>query len=90
VSPVSVVVFDVGGEDFLEMSAVEHNDVIQALSSDRADNPLSIRILPRALRCGENLVEPVQVQKKGRSASLENGDETGGPYLWIICNQGKT
>ena len=40
------------------MSLAEDEHVIQALAPDRADEPLREGILPRALRRGENLVDP--------------------------------
>jgi hypothetical protein len=36
----------------------ENQHVIQALAPDRADEPLHERVLPRALRCRENLLDP--------------------------------
>jgi hypothetical protein len=36
----------------------EDEHVIQALAPDRADEPLHERVLPRALRRGEKLLDP--------------------------------
>lgn len=58
VSPGSVIVVDVGRQYASQMSFVEDNDVIEALASDRADDALSIRILPWRTRCGDDLVDP--------------------------------
>ena len=43
-----MIVATVGDEDALEMRLVEDDDVIEALSSDRADQAFDVRILPRA------------------------------------------
>src|SRR5688500_15056793 len=45
--PDLVVVASVGRKDPAQMGFTEDNDVIQALPTDRADQPLGIPILPR-------------------------------------------
>jgi hypothetical protein len=44
-----MVIGEVAGQGAAEVSLVEHEDVIQALASDRADEPFREGILPRAL-----------------------------------------
>src|SRR5919106_2897759 len=53
-----VVVGEVPGEEAVEVSLAEHEDMIQALAPDRADEPLAERVLPRALRRREHLLDP--------------------------------
>jgi hypothetical protein len=40
----------------------EDEHVIQALAPDRADEPLHERVLPRAVRRGESLLDPHALQ----------------------------
>ena len=53
-----VVVGEVPGEEAVEISLAEYEDMIQALAPDRADEPLAERVLPRALRRREHLLDP--------------------------------
>jgi hypothetical protein len=53
-----MVVAEVAGQDATEVSVAEDEHVIQALAPDRADEPLYERVLPRALRRGERLLDP--------------------------------
>src|SRR5215471_9341674 len=48
VSARPVIVHEVAGEDAVQVAFAEHEDVIEALSADRADEPLWERVLPRA------------------------------------------
>jgi hypothetical protein len=41
-----VVVIEIRVQDALQMRGVPHDDVVQTLSSDRADDPLHISVLP--------------------------------------------
>src|SRR5437870_1851110 len=50
--PRPVVVLDVLQQDLEQMPFADHDDVVQAFSSNRADHPLGIRVLPR--RAGRN------------------------------------
>jgi hypothetical protein len=50
-----VVVGEVGSEDPLEMSLVEHDHVIETVASDRSDQPLDVGILPGGSCRGEHL-----------------------------------
>src|SRR5919106_5543299 len=52
-----MVVGEIAGQDAAEVSLAEDEHVIQALASDRADEPLGERVLPRALRRRENLLD---------------------------------
>ena len=42
-----MVVAQVGGENPAQMAFAEYDDVIQAFSPDRSDDPFDVRILPR-------------------------------------------
>jgi len=39
---------------WLQSRRVHHDDVIEALASDRADDPFHVRVLPRRSRCRTN------------------------------------
>ena len=46
------------------MRLAQHDDVVHALATDRSDQPLGNRILPRRARCNgfdRNTVEPVSI-----------------------------
>jgi hypothetical protein len=53
-----MIVDEVTGQDAVEVSLVEDEHVIQALTPDRAEEPLCERVLPRTLRRRENLLDP--------------------------------
>jgi hypothetical protein len=53
-----VVVGEVSDQDAPQVSCAEDKDVIQALTADRADEPLREGILPRAARCREDFLDP--------------------------------
>ena len=44
--PTQVVVGKVGFEQAVQVSFIEHDDVVQALAADRADQPFDVRRLP--------------------------------------------
>ena len=52
-----MVIDEITGEDVAEVSLAEDEHMIQALPADRADEPLRERVLPRAPRRRENLVD---------------------------------
>jgi hypothetical protein len=72
VGPPVRIIRDVGTKDAAKMSLVEHDHLVETLASDAADNPLHIRILPRAARCNLHLFDP-QI----RDAVLEIGTVDG-------------
>jgi hypothetical protein len=53
-----MIVGEVAGQDAAGVSLAEDEDMIQALAPDRADEPLRERVLPRAARRRENLLDP--------------------------------
>ena len=53
-----MVVGKVAGQDAMEVSLAENENAIQALAPDRADEPLRERVLPRAVRRREHLLDP--------------------------------
>ncbi len=55
VSPRFVVVHEIRSKNSSEMSLVEDDDVVQALSPNRADQALYVRILPGRSPCRDNL-----------------------------------
>src|SRR5919106_1232030 len=52
-----MVVGEVAGQDATKVALAQDKHVIQALTPDRADEPLHERVLPRALRRRENLLD---------------------------------
>ena len=53
-----MVVDEVAGQDAVEVSLAEHEHVIQTLAPYRSDHALGEGILPRAVRCREDFVNP--------------------------------
>ncbi len=53
-----MVVHEVRAKDTHQVSLVEHDDVIQTLSADRAYKPLTIRILPGRPRRANDFLNP--------------------------------
>ena len=45
--PDVIIIRDIGCEDPAQMALTEHDNVIEAFSTDRADQPLGMPILPR-------------------------------------------
>src|SRR5436309_8923840 len=55
--PRPVVVVDVLRQDLSKMPFADHDDVVQAFTSNRADHPLGIRVLPRRARRNDGLLD---------------------------------
>ena len=53
-----MVISEIAGQNAVEVSLAEDDNVIQALAPDRADEPFREGILPRAVRGRENLLDP--------------------------------
>src|SRR5690349_9945118 len=53
--PRFVVVSEIPSQGCLEMLCVQDHEVVQAVSSDGADQAFDVRILPWTLGCGEQL-----------------------------------
>ena len=54
----SVVVVQVASQDPPQVTLAENDDVVQAFPTDRADDPLDVRILPGRARRNENQLDP--------------------------------
>ena len=52
-----MVVIEVLREDVPEVALAQNNNVIQAIPPDAADQAFDVRILPRAARGGQNLLD---------------------------------
>ena len=52
-----MVVVEISGNDAPEMTLVQSKDMIEAVASQCADEPLDKRILPRTSRCAEDLFD---------------------------------
>ena len=53
-----MVIDEVADQDAAQVPLAEDEDVIQALASDRTDQALHERVLPGAVRPGENFLDP--------------------------------
>ena len=58
VGPGVVVVIEVARQDASEVGLVEHDDMIQTLAPDRADQPFDVGILPGRPRRGQHFLDP--------------------------------
>jgi len=54
----AVIVREVRGQDASQMPLAENDDMLQALASHRADEPLDERVLPGAVRRREDFTDP--------------------------------
>ena len=52
-----MVEIDVRTDNAAQVPLVKDNDVVQALSTERPDNPFGVRILPRTPRCGDHFFD---------------------------------
>ncbi len=71
VRPPAVVISQIPLQPAAQMSLVKHHDVLEALSPDRADEPLYIRGLPRRTRRNAQCFEP---QSPGATVELQSLD----------------
>src|SRR2546427_4833575 len=53
------------------MTGAQNNDVVQTLPSYRSDQPLGVGILPRALRCREDLLDAQRLQPTADCISID-------------------
>src|SRR5512145_554997 len=58
VSARPMIIREVRGQDAAQMPLAENDDMLEALASHRADEPLGERVLPRAVRRRENFTDP--------------------------------
>ena len=52
-----MVIIEVAGQNAFEVGFVEHDHMIETLSSDRANHPFRVGILPRTPGCGEHFFD---------------------------------
>jgi hypothetical protein len=77
VSPRPLVVRDVGPKDPTKMPLIEHDDVVQTLAADRADDAFDVGVLLGRARCradggeAEGLERPTERRVEGRVAVVE-------------------
>src|SRR5215472_9998325 len=64
-----LVVRTIAFDQPLEAANPEHDDVIEALASDRSDEPFGVGILPWRTRCGEDFLDVHSL--RGLGPSLE-------------------
>jgi hypothetical protein len=48
----AIVIVGIGSEDLAQMGLAQDQDMVQAFSPDRADEPFSVSVLPGWARCG--------------------------------------
>ncbi len=53
----AMVKIDVRTDNAAQMPLAKDNDVVQALSTERSDNPFPVGILPRTPRCGDHFLD---------------------------------
>src|SRR6266851_525423 len=69
-SPVMVVV-EISGHDMPKMALVQSDDMIEAVSAQRSDEPLHERVLPWTSRCAENLFDPHALNPPLKRAAVD-------------------
>jgi hypothetical protein len=57
VNPPPIVEIDVASHEPAQVPLVKDNDVVQAFSTERPDNPFGVGILPRTPRCGGHFLD---------------------------------
>lgn len=58
-----VVIGEVGSEDPAEMPFVQDDDMVQALSADRADQSFDVAVLPRRSRSNRNILDAMAARR---------------------------
>lgn len=53
----AMIIIEVAGEKAFEMAFVQHDDMVQTVTPDAADQPFRERILPRTAWCGDDLFD---------------------------------
>src|SRR5882724_6165976 len=82
--PRPVVVVDVLQQDLSKMPFADHDDVVQAFTSNRADHPLGIRVMPRRAERNDDLldVQHPGLMRKSFSIDLVSvSNQIPGPLL---------
>src|SRR5437899_11113557 len=69
--PRPVVVVDVLRQDLSKMPFADHDDVVQAFTSNRADHPLGIRVLTRRAGRNDGLLDVQHPGLMRKSLSIE-------------------
>ena len=54
---VIMIIFEIGTKNVFQVSFVQDNDVVRALSPDRADHSFNKRVFPRAVRGREHFFD---------------------------------
>jgi hypothetical protein len=66
-----VVVGEVRGQDTAQVPLAGNDDMVQTLAPDRADEPLHERVLPRAVRRRENLLDSHALHAMPKSLTVD-------------------
>src|SRR5436190_195271 len=69
--PRLVVVVDILRQDLSKMPFADHDDVVQAFTSNRADHPLGIRVLPRRAERNDGLLDVQHPDLMRKSFSID-------------------
>src|SRR5437016_4082520 len=59
------------GDDTPEMAFVQNDEMIEAIAAQGSDQPLHERVLPRASRCAENLLDPHALDPPLKRAAVD-------------------
>jgi hypothetical protein len=71
VGPGSVIVLEVVSKDASQVLLSENDDMVEAVSPKSPDHPLTVRILPRATRRGEDLLDPHRTHASNEVRALD-------------------
>src|ERR1700724_2417130 len=71
VRPELVVIRDVGCDDAAEMSLAEHDEMVETLPSDRADQPFDVSVLPRRSRCRRPITDTHALEASGDGLTID-------------------
>src|SRR5258707_13891552 len=71
VRPELVVIRDVGCDDAAEMSLAEHDEMVETVPSDRADQPFDVSVLPRRSRCRRPITDTHALAASGDGLTID-------------------
>ena len=71
VRPELVVIRDVGCDDAAELSLAKHEEMVETLPSDRADQPFDASVLPRRSRCRRPITDTDALEASGDDLTMD-------------------
>jgi hypothetical protein len=69
--PSFVVIGDVGCDDAAEVSLAEHDEVVETLPPDRADQPFEVSVLPRRSRSRRPVTDANALEASGNDLTID-------------------